>query len=286
VEPGKQLTLAEHYLEVGQPERALSALEQATSDEAVAVWNLRAQAYLDLERYDEAAEAAARGLSDEPYDVELLGSLAIAEWNRNELAAAERALLAALEILPDHPRLLSIYAHVVASAGQFDKARRLVERASELDPDDAFVARTRMELAYLSGRDKEAELHGVEALALDPEDAQTHSILGVTAAERGQTLRGARHLRGAAELDPSIAHYAEGAREARKWSHPLVWPLWPIARFGPGPVWVAGIVLLIASARVAPPTVAGVILIVWIVFVAYSWLAPPLLERWLDRRLP
>jgi len=278
--------LAEHYLEIGQPERALSALELTSSDEAVDAWRLRAHAYLELERYDEATEAATRGLAEEPNHVELLGALGIAEWHRNALASAERALLAALEIAPDDPQLLSTYAHVVASAGQFDKARRLIDRASELDPDDAHVARTRMELAYLSGRDREAEEHGVEALALDPEDAQTHSILGGVAAERGQIRRGARHLRGAAELDPSVANYALGAREARKWTHPLFWPLWPINRFGPGPVWIVGVACLIVSERVAPPTVSWVVLVVWLVFVAYSWIAPPLLERWLERRLP
>jgi tetratricopeptide (TPR) repeat protein len=287
VEPtGNTIVLAEHYLDVGQPQRALDLLSRASADDAAVVATLRARALLDLERNQEAAETARQALAEEPDDPEILMLLALAEWKLDNHAEAERAVLAALELTPDEPALLCVYAHVVASAGQLDKAERLAERAASVDPENAYVARTRAEIAYLQGRDADVQRHGHDALALEADDPQTHAILGATDAERGRARLAERHLRTSAELDPSVEHYAEAARAVAVATHPLMLPLWPIQRFGQGPVWIAGVVTLLVGTRVAPGPVAGALIVLWLLFVAYSWIAPPLVERWVARRHP
>jgi hypothetical protein len=108
----------------------------------------------------------------------------------------------------------------------------------------------------------------------------------VAAYERGGGRRGARDLRRAAALDPSIGIHAEAARDAATSMHPLLLPLWPIYRFGQGPVWLGGVAVLLGlRALDVPGTIALVVVVIWLAFVAYSWIAPPLLERWLRRRL-
>lgn len=283
---GNAITLAEHYLDVGQPERALELLSRASADDAAVVLTLRARALLDLERNQEAADTAQQGLADEPDDPELLMLLALAEWKLDHHAEAERAVLAALELAPDEPALLCVYAHVVASAGQLEKAQRLVERAARIEPERGYVARTRAEIAYLQGRDAEAQRHGLDALALEADDPQTHAILGAAGAERGRARLAERHLRTSAELDPSVEHYAEAARAVAVATHPLMLPLWPIQRFGQVPVWLAGVGIVLVGTRVAPAPVAGALVVLWLAFVAYSWIAPPLVERWVARRRP
>ena len=281
----KALTLAEHYLEVGRANDALETLERAGSDDTGRVAQLRARAFLELERYPEAAVAAREGLELDPHDPGLLSVLALAEWKLRHHAEAERAILGALELAPDSPDLLCIYAHIVASVGQLDKANRLVERASAIAPDDPEVIRTRAELAYLQGRDAEAELRSLEALSLDPEDSQSHALLGATAAERGSMSTAAGHFSRSASLDPTVSHHAQAARETAVLTHPLMLPLWPIYRFGQGPVWIAGVVLLFGGMRLLPESGQWVLLFGWLGFIAYSWIAPPLLGWWLGRKL-
>ena len=284
-----KLALAEHYVEIGRPERALEALAELGSDgvEDPHAWFVRAHALLELERFADAADAASQGLALDPDRGELLHLLALAEWRRGDLASAERAVLAALDLWPDDPVVLCTYAHLVASAGQLDKAERLVAEAARLAPDDAYVRRTRAELAYLRGRDAEAEREARGALELEPEDPHSVALMGVAAYERGSGRRGARGLRRAAALDPSIDRHVEAARDAATSMHPLLLPLWPVYRFGQGPVWIAGVATLLAMRALdVPGVIAGPVVVIWLAFVAYSWIAPPLLERWLRGRQP
>jgi hypothetical protein len=60
---------------------------------------------------------------------------------------------------------------------------------------------------------------------------------------------------------------------------PLWWPLWPVQRFGPIPVWIAGIVMLTAVERLAPRSVVGAVVLAWLAWVVYTWVGPPLIRR-------
>ncbi len=61
----KGLAVAFHYLEVGQPQRALAALDGLAGAglEEPRAWFARGQALYDLERYAEAADVAKAGLA-------------------------------------------------------------------------------------------------------------------------------------------------------------------------------------------------------------------------------
>ena len=100
---------------------------------------LRGAAHLGLEDNDRAADAAREGLVDEPDDADLLYLLSIAEKQREELAAAEHAILAALALEPSNPELLAQYADVLLRAGQLDKAERVLGHAANAGPDSAPV---------------------------------------------------------------------------------------------------------------------------------------------------
>ncbi|MDQ3328977.1 MAG: hypothetical protein M3506_10715, partial [Chloroflexota bacterium] len=68
------LALARRYIEIGQPERALQALDAAGGDvlHAALYWRLRAQAFLQMERYPDAQDALMTGLAEGPDDIVLL----------------------------------------------------------------------------------------------------------------------------------------------------------------------------------------------------------------------
>ena len=283
----KNLALAEHYVAVGQPQAALDALARVEgARESADVWLVRTQALLELGEPPGAATAARTGLRLEPESPELLQLLGVAEWRRGRLAEAEQALLAGLELEPDDPILLCTYAHVVANAGQLEKAESLVERALAIDPDEPFARRTRAEIAYLRGRDSAAALAGRSTLELDPDDPHTHALLGAAEYSRGQRGRAARHVRTAVALDPTEPDRVDAARALRAETHPALLPLWPVYRFGQGPVWIAGVLLLLVARAVAPDGVLLVVAAAWLLYAAYSWIAPPVVEWWVGRRAP
>jgi Flp pilus assembly protein TadD len=279
------VTIARHLLDVGRPQRALEVLEQLPNPDLddPELWYLRAAALHDLERFAEAGDAARQGLAIDPHGVDLLVVLASAEAERGHLAEAETAMLAALELSPDHPTLLARYGLLVAQAGQLDKAERLVAEAGRLAPESPDVINARSIVAFLRGDDNEAAAHGRALLAQNPESLAGHLVLGSTASAAGRLGDADRHFRTAASLEPSD-EYAEIARESGLAVHWLLLPLWPIARFGPAPVWLAGVGVIIVLGALGYGSAAAIAGVSWLAYCAYTWVIPPLLRRWLERR--
>jgi hypothetical protein len=83
------LALAGHYLDVEQPRRALDVLAGlgGGAPEQLGFWEVRAQALLDLERFDEALQAAEEGLRR---DADSLVLLSLAAGRRGPSRPARR----------------------------------------------------------------------------------------------------------------------------------------------------------------------------------------------------
>lgn len=280
------LGLAEHYVTVDQPRRALEALDDAGAElvEEPAYWYLRALAHYRLDEDREAARLASTGLERDPASTDLLRLLALARSELDELAEAERAVLAGLELDPDDPTLLCTYARVLARGGQLEKAERVLDEAARLDPHAREVVRTRSLVAYLRGHDRRARRLTEELLAEDPEDADAHRMRGAVLLNGGDA-RGARaSLETAVRDDPTDHSLADVTRGARVALHPLLWPMVPFARLGVGGSWVTAITLIFGLRALGFDTASAVASGVWIALVAYSWVAAPLITRWLERR--
>lgn len=278
------LGLARHYAAIGQPKRVLDALERVEAIDDPEVWALRGEALYQVDRYEEGAEAARRGLELEPDEPVLLDVLALNLIELGDLGGAEQALLGALDRWPEDATLLCHYAFACARGGQFEKAARLVERAAELEPEDVDVLRTRAQIAQLAGDRREREYIG-ELLAAEPDDRIGHLLRANALVDRSDIHGAVRHFEHATRLDPSDHEAAHVTRFNRALTHWSQWPIYPIQRFGPLKVWGAYIAFfLVASA-------AGVIEYVWplivlyLIMVVYSWTAAPLARWWMRRRL-
>ena len=125
------LTVAARYVEIGRPELALQTLAGLDGDTAAHPYALllRGRALCEMERFDDAAQAARDGLPDAPADIALLYLLSVAEEGRGDLAAAEAAILAALAEESDDAVLLCQYARVLMHGGALDKAERVLDKA-------------------------------------------------------------------------------------------------------------------------------------------------------------
>jgi Flp pilus assembly protein TadD len=279
------LALARHYLDVDRPQAALDALANVQGDELEdgEYWSIRAEALLHLGRAKEGAEAARRGLEQEPYDIGLLDALALCELDNRNFAAAERALASALEVWPEHPTLLSHRALVLAVDRRYDAAREVVAEAMRVDPESPAVLRIRAQVAVLSN-DWNAERYVDELLAAAPEDQIAHALRGNLAAKRKNYKHASAAFTEAARLDPSDAEIADVARDARVAAHPVLAPVRPLWRFGRWRSYFLylGIISVLAVARLE--TLRVIVICVWLVIVVLSWFGPRILRRREQRR--
>jgi tetratricopeptide (TPR) repeat protein len=280
------LFLAAHWLSMGRPERSLEVLSGA-GDAVVEdpdAYVIKAAALLEMGRDVDATAAARDGLGLDPEHVGLLELLATARWRLDDHAGAEQAFLEALRRRTEDPVLLARYALLVAQEGQVEKAGRLLGEAARIDPDEATVDYVSAVVAYLQGDDSEAARRGQELLRADPEHADAHAFLGRLDFEHGRTARAGEHLRRAASLEPDSATHRYAAREARFVNHPALRPLRAVVRFGPGKVWIAAIVVVFGLRAAGLETVATIAALVYLAFALYSWVAPPIVRRWVRRR--
>ena len=270
------LALAQRYIQVGQPDRALETLARLDETAAAAPearW-LRGFALYGAERFTDAAESAREGLQDDPGAPHLLYLLSLATEQLDELAESESAILAALEQDPDDAELLCQYASVCMRAGQLDKAERLIEHASAAAPGSADVLSTRISLAYLRGDDRRARRLTEELLAMNPEDVQGHRMLGVLDLNRGRMAAAAERLGEAVRYDPSHQPTADTARTARKLSNPLWWPAQFVARLGVAGSWFVAVAIIFGLRALGFDTASAIAGLAWIVICVISWIAP------------
>jgi tetratricopeptide (TPR) repeat protein len=279
------LTLAQHYLDIDQPSRALTTLESGRPDVSdAAFWRLRAAALYELDRYAEALDAAASGLAIDADDIGLLVLHGLANSHLGHIAAAERSLLAALRLDPESVWLLAEYALLVARAGQFEKARKLIDEAARIHPLSDHVATARDVLAYLEGDDARAAAHAEELLAADPEARSAHLLRGVALSQQGRSRAARPHFETVARYDPGDEDVVDMARHSRYATHPLLLPLAPIARWGQGRVWLAGVALIGLARATGSDAVMLAVGGTWLLYVVYTWVVPPLVRGWLERR--
>jgi Flp pilus assembly protein TadD len=282
------LTLATHYCDIDRPERALEVLERHAGAHFgdTAFWSLRARALASLDRHQDAEAAARRGLEIDATSLRLRHTLALILMQQSKLVEAERMILGVLAEYPENATYLCVYAQICARSGLFDKAARLVDEAARLDPEDDALIRTRLLLAHLRGDDKTAAKDARKLLSLDPEDASAHLHVGASLARTGDMGGATRHMVKAARLDPGDKDYVEIAREARVQAHWLLYPLRPLQRLGTVGSWFLGIGGLLTLRSLGYHDQATLWINGYLLVCVYSWIAPPLLRRWLKRKRP
>lgn len=119
------------------------------------------QALMDLERYEEAAEALEYGkdlvVDDKELEHRFLTRLGEAYHRTGEHAASDRAFEAALDIRDEDPFLLNNYAYYLSTRGDsLDKAARMSKKANEMEPGRASFLDTYGWILYQKGEHEEA----------------------------------------------------------------------------------------------------------------------------------
>jgi tetratricopeptide (TPR) repeat protein len=276
--------LAQHYLDLKQPQKVLESLEKPSLDlENVDYWKLRAFALYELERYPEALENTQKGLSFEPENIQLLYLLSRIQGQLKNFAEAEKAVLHALHMSPENAILLARYAMILGQAGQLSKAQQVIDEASRLNPDENNVITTKTFLAYLKGDRHKVKVYSQALLKEDPDNFFGHYMLGQSSLEKHHTRSAEKHLRRAASLAPELTTVTDATRESRFYNHPLMWPLYPLYRLGRIRFWLLSSAIMVGLAMSGLNSLAGLFVMLYLFVVIYSWIVPRLLRRYLNR---
>lgn len=281
-----RLRIAGHWLQIGHPERTLDELQGLMGDAALdyRAYLFRGAALHALDRNAEAIDILRDGLTQHGPFLPLLQVLGSSLCSEGRLPEAEAAFLQGLSLDPNDPDLLIGYARVCLAAGQAQKASALVERAASHAPESVAVSAARAQVAFALGNDRDMHRHSTEALSHDPEDPNARALHGTASMLTGDSRSGYTSLASAAASQPGDADLRAAAREAKLINHPLMLPLRPFARFNPLVVWI-GAVAIIYGLRIAGlGPLSFAFAMIWLAFCVYSWVVPPLVRRWLNRK--
>jgi tetratricopeptide (TPR) repeat protein len=235
------------------------------------------------DHYNAARETLARLLIIAPQHLNGRWLMFLVEMETGRLTDAESIILDLLRESPEATAFYAGYSRLMLRALNFGKARALADEALRRAPDDESALRARALCDLVDQRGDSVAL--ARMVANDPHDVQTLRLV-VLALVQAHKPRQALHL--AQELlrmqpnDPSLLDLVRALRADTHWS---LAPLWPMLRwgwYGSIGVWI-GVVALFQVLRGTAPEWAGPVSFAVLGYVAYSWIWPPLLRRWLNR---
>lgn len=259
------------------------ALASFPDDADLLLQGARADALED--RNASAIETLQRVIARQPDHFGAQAFLLSLLTEEGELAEAERLALGLIAAHPQSPDLYAAYARVMLRALQFPKARALAQEALHLHPENDFALRVLALCDVIElprGTDSTALRR---LLAEHPEDQHLLSLVVTALLQNGDqraALRGAREM---LRQHPDSPHWLNLVQQLSVQNHWTMKPMWPLQRWGwTGSVvlWVGGVVGLRVLGQVSP-ALAGPASVLWLGYVVYSWVWPPLLRRWLLR---
>ena len=261
----------------------VDALRGAPSDEHL---------LYELARADDASDQSQRAretlgqlLTVNPRHVSGRYLLAAIECDAGSLSRAEEILLELLREQPREESFYALYARVMLRALQFEKASRLADEALRLSPTSASALGVRVMCDFVNhrpGTDNEAL---VRLIKEDPNDRFTLNLVLMALIDQRRNREAHELAREMLRANPRDVHMLSLVKDLRVTTHWSMLPLWPMQRwgwYGVAGVWLLGVGLSSMLGRVAP-AMAGPFTLLWLLYVAYSWVWPTVLGRLLAR---
>jgi tetratricopeptide (TPR) repeat protein len=152
---------------------------------------------LELAQADklDEAEAVFKEILDVRSDiVEVHENLAYVYLEKRDWARAEASCLAALELQPGSPRLMTALAMVYQESGQKEKAVELLSQMEDTDAADGRALFNKGIILLDTGHAQEAQAAFEAALAAEPPVAEAHFHLGTILVGQGQVQEAIEHF--------------------------------------------------------------------------------------------
>lgn len=145
--------------ELGTEARALLARSRENQpDYATQLYLIESEALANQQDYDAAWQLIGKALEQSPDDTNLLYTRAMLAEKRGDLAGLEHDLRDIIEREPDNATALNALGYTLADrTTRYAEARELIERAYQLNPDDAAILDSLGWINYRQGKLVEAE---------------------------------------------------------------------------------------------------------------------------------
>lgn len=247
-----------------------------------------AECLRQLGRLGEAHQEATAAVVLSPDDSLAHYQVARVELDRNRFTQALAAIGRAIDLDSEDPDHFSLRANIYLAMERWQDALNSADDALSIDPEHTHATSVRSLAQIQLGRQQEAVNTIGGALQRDPENSLTHAAHGWSMLHRGQAQKAIEHFREALRLEPTNTYAQQGLVEAIKATNPvyrwiLAYFLWTSrlskqARWGLVLGLWFGQRLLRSVAETNPQTkpIAMVVGVLYLLFVAITWLAMPL----------
>jgi tetratricopeptide (TPR) repeat protein len=271
--------------ELGRLQDADEALREALREDPddPVTHGIRALVLMDLDRPKDALQAASTAIALAPdlplgHTARTRALLALERFDEAQASANE-----AIRLDPEDADGHVLLAFVLVGRERWAEALVAADKALSLEPESESARGVRSVALGMTHGGPEWQTAAGETLAVAPGSSVAHALAGQAHLMRGGEREAAERFREALRLDPESEFAQAGLAEAMKASHPLFRPLFRFfmwqERLSTG--WKAALIIgpLIALRALHPaadnPFVIALI-VLWIAFVALTWLGVPL----------
>lgn len=200
-----QITRAQLLEKQGKPDDArklLASLQSPDPRDQALIARTDAAILFDAKRYPEAEARLAQATADFPDDPDLTYDYAMAAEKNGHYDIMEAQLRKLIETQPDNPQAYNALGYSLADRGlRLQEANKLIEKASSLAPDDAFIMDSVGWVKYRLGDTSDALKLLRKAYDLQP-NAEIGAHLGEVLWKTGDQEQARAAWREARKLEP------------------------------------------------------------------------------------
>ena len=232
----------------------------------------------------EAEETLKQILSKDPDYFQAKYLLTQVHIDKNEFTRAEQLLIDLIRDFPQEPQYFASYAHLMMQTINLDKAEKLAAEALRLDPEDPGALTTSILCSLSKGNNVKATDQFADLVRNYPDAEFSAHSLYIILVENKKYRSAMRIAQELLRNNPNDNDYLEMVKSLRVITHPAMLPLYPMQRWGwhaSAVLWVIFVIAMRMAANYLPENQAFFIIYALLGYIAYSWIAPPVLKQFL-----
>jgi len=271
----------EYYFGIRRYDQVVEFVKDAFGEQAenARLWYMLGFSNYQLDLYDEAEEQLMEAIRlgmEETVVLPILGHLYM---ETNRFQKAEEAFLDTLRQNPNDAQTHASYAYLMKKTGYRKKAKLLMNKALELDPENAHVLRYYLRLEGLNHK-KNQEILALEQY-MNSADSELSKliVLGVHASLHKKVKEAREYFRQAFLLQPEDKKLLSILEELDIQGHPLLAPNRLVDRLGgPAVFWAIGIGMLLILHWFGQDLAGAIWLYGYVGLALYTWISLPLIK--------
>lgn len=248
---------------------------------------LSARIAYQIDDYAAAQQGLTEALTARPDDYFSRSLLFKVQLETQQYLQAEQTILELLRENPDDGHLYALFARLMLKTLNLEKAGALIREALRLSPEDDLAQVLNILINIIEGRREGADMQLEQLVRDNPQALHVTWSIATVLQSKHRYTEALNVVRGILRTSPNDQETVDALIELRTYTHWTTIPLRPLLRygfFGLVVFWMFSAGGLLLLARFAPQPVHISATILFLAFVAYSWVYPPLLRRSLRTR--